>query len=87
MASSLSRTVGPLLGGIIFGWGLDSGVVGTVWWGYLLVISVGGLAWSWTLKEGEHPAARKKPENIEMAVSPTPSTMEKYEDNPDTERR
>ncbi|PMD28901.1 MFS general substrate transporter [Hyaloscypha variabilis F] len=55
MISSLARAVGPLIGGVIFGFGHDIGVVGTVWWGYLMVISVLGLAWSWMLKEGERP--------------------------------
>lgn len=74
MLSSLARTVGPALGGVIFGWGLDSGVVGTVWWGYLFVISIGGLAWSWTLKEGEHPVGRK--ELIEMVPKPGRASLE-----------
>lgn len=69
MLSSLSRTVGPALGGVIFGWGLDSGVVGTVWWGYLFIISVSGLAWSWTLKEGERPAERRGNDAIELVAS------------------
>lgn len=77
MLSSLSRTVGPALGGVIFGWGLDSGVVGTVWWGYLFVISVSGLAWSWTLKEGERPTERRGTEAIELVVSPACDDNEK----------
>ena len=55
MLSSLSRALGPALGGLIFGWGIDKGVVGVVWWSYLLLVSVAGLAWSWTLREGERP--------------------------------
>jgi hypothetical protein len=67
MVSSLSRAVGPALGGVIFGLGVDMGVVGTVWWGYLTVISILGLAWSWTLTEGERPT--EKGRSIELAVS------------------
>lgn len=78
MVSSLSRAVGPLLGGVIFGFGHDIGVVGTVWWGYLTVISVLGIAWSWTLKEGERPT--EKGRSIELAVS-NKETEEKGDDN------
>jgi hypothetical protein len=65
MVSSLARAVGPLIGGVIFGFGHDIGVVGTVWWGYLMVISVLGLGWSWMLKEGERPR-EKGPGAIEL---------------------
>lgn len=61
MLSSLSRAVGPAIGGVIFGWGMDHGIVGTVWWTYLSIISIMGLVWSWTLTEGEHPAAKPAP--------------------------
>lgn len=76
MFSSLCRAVGPALGGVIFGWGVERGVVGVVWWGYLLLVALAALAWSWALEEGEHPAARaaaarreaerRKAEEIEM---------------------
>lgn len=86
MLSSLSRTVGPMLGGVIFGWGLDSGVVGTVWWSYLLLISAGGLAWSWTLKEGERPTERSN-EVIELAAKPlTVDEKDDEKDSKDLER-
>lgn len=78
MVSSFSRAVGPLLGGVIFGFGHDIGVVGTVWWGYLTVISVLGLAWSWTMKEGERPT--EKGRSIELAAS-NRETEEKGDDN------
>ncbi|KAH9224196.1 major facilitator superfamily domain-containing protein [Leptodontidium sp. 2 PMI_412] len=68
MLSSLSRALGPALGGVIFGWGMDKGVVGIVWWSYLLIVSLGGLAWSWMLKEGERPTEKgTKEECIELA--------------------
>jgi MFS family permease len=53
MLSSLSRAVGPALGGVIYAWGVEREIVGVVWWGYLTVIAVLGLGWSWSLKEGE----------------------------------
>lgn len=68
MLSSLSRALGPALGGVIFGWGMDKGVVGIVWWSYLLIVSLCGLAWSWMLKEGERPTEKgTKEECIELA--------------------
>lgn len=75
MLSSLSRALGPALGGVIFGWGMDKGVVGIVWWSYLLIVSAAGLAWSWMLKEGERPTTKPpkeegtKEESIELASS------------------
>ncbi|KAK2623993.1 hypothetical protein QTJ16_006627 [Diplocarpon rosae] len=74
MLSSLSRAVGPALGGVIFGWGVDKDVVGLVWWSYLFTVSAAGLAWSWMLKEGERPNMMPmKEESIEMADSEEPS--------------
>ncbi|KAK0118464.1 hypothetical protein ONS95_012749 [Cadophora gregata] len=72
MLSSLSRALGPAIGGVIFGWGMDRGVVGIVWWSYLLVVSVCGLAWSWMLKEGERPTEKgKEAECIELTLNDT----------------
>jgi MFS family permease len=80
MVSSLARAVGPLIGGVIFGFGHDIGVVGTVWWGYLMVISVLGLGWSWMLKEGERPR-EKGPGAIELGpASKKEADGEKGED-------
>lgn len=53
MLSSLSRAVGPALGGVVYAWGVEREIVGVVWWSYLTVIAVLGLCWSWSLKEGE----------------------------------
>jgi hypothetical protein len=60
MWSSLSRAVGPAVGGLVFAWGVDMGVVGFVWWSYLTIVAVGGLAWSWKLKEGEGFSLRRR---------------------------
>ena len=69
MLSSLCRAVGPAVGGVVFGWGMSHGVVGAVWWGYLTFVALAGIAWSWTLKEGERPTFKRLAENIEMAPS------------------
>jgi predicted MFS family arabinose efflux permease len=53
MLSSLSRAVGPALGGVVYALGVEMETIGVVWWGYLTVIAVIGLGWSWSLKEGE----------------------------------
>jgi len=49
--SSLARTVGPLLGGALYGLGLERGVVGAVWWG-LGGVGVVGLLASLLVREG-----------------------------------
>ena len=49
--SSLARTVGPVLGGYLYGRGLERGVVGAVWWG-LSIVAVVGFLMSWLVKEG-----------------------------------
>jgi hypothetical protein len=53
MLSSLSRAAGPALGGLVYAWGVEREIIGIVWWTYLTVIAGAGLAWSWSLKEGE----------------------------------
>jgi MFS family permease len=78
MLSSLSRAVGPALGGVIFGLGMDRNCVGAVWWGYLTTISITGLAWSWMLTEGEHPTLRRK--CVEAAEPEVP--LQEFTDNP-----
>ena len=42
--SSGTRTVGPVLGGWLFGLGLRKGVVGGVWWGLAAVATCAWLA-------------------------------------------
>ncbi|KAI9861613.1 MAG: hypothetical protein M1813_005223 [Trichoglossum hirsutum] len=76
MLASLSRAVGPAVGGWVFGWGMDRGVVGVVWWTYLALIAGLAAAWSWQLKEGggvfgsgeeKGRGGVPKPESREMA--------------------
>jgi MFS family permease len=47
--SSLARAVGPAVGGWVYAWGMDNGVVGAVWWFYLTVVAGSALAWSYTM--------------------------------------
>lgn len=49
--SSGSRTVGPVVGSLLYGWGLEKGVVGVAWWALALEAVVGAGA-SWLLREG-----------------------------------
>lgn len=42
--SSGMRTIGPVLGGWAFGWGLNIGVVGVAFWGLAVVAVVGAVA-------------------------------------------
>ncbi|KAI1637793.1 major facilitator superfamily domain-containing protein [Biscogniauxia mediterranea] len=48
--ASLARAVGPAVGGYVFALGVDAGVVGLVWWFYLVVIALCALAWSYIME-------------------------------------
>lgn len=50
--SSFVRTVGPVVGGWLFGLGLRGGVVGGVWWGLAGMAAVGAVASGW-VREGD----------------------------------
>lgn len=50
--TSAARTVGPMLGGYLYGLGLARGVVGGVWWGLSGFAAVGWMA-SWLVREGD----------------------------------
>ncbi len=51
-ASSAARTVGPALGGYLYGLGLKHGVVGAVFWGLACVAVMSIIASGW-VKEGD----------------------------------
>ena len=55
MFSSLARAVGPVFGGVVFGWGMEKGVVGLVWRLYLTIIALIALAWSYTMSAPDGP--------------------------------
>lgn len=50
--NSFARTLGPMLGGFLYGLGLANGIVGAVWWGLSCVAACGILA-SWWVREGD----------------------------------
>jgi MFS family permease len=50
MLSSLARAIGPAVGGWVFAWGMGHGIVGAVWWFYLVVVAGGALAWSYQMR-------------------------------------
>ncbi|KAL8392170.1 hypothetical protein RB595_002381 [Gaeumannomyces hyphopodioides] len=50
-ASSAARTIGPYVGGVLYGVGLERGVVGAVWWG-LSCVAVCTLVASFWVREG-----------------------------------
>ncbi|KAI1858836.1 uncharacterized protein JN550_012398 [Neoarthrinium moseri] len=49
MLASLARAVGPALGGWVFAMGVHEGVVGMVWWFYLVTTALVALAWSFLM--------------------------------------
>ncbi|KAI1111463.1 major facilitator superfamily domain-containing protein [Nemania sp. NC0429] len=51
MLASLARAVGPAVGGYVFALGVDEGVVGLVWWIYLVGVALCALAWSYLTEE------------------------------------
>lgn len=50
--TSAARTVGPMLGGYLYGVGLAKGMVGGVWWGLSAFSTIGWMA-SWLVREGD----------------------------------
>jgi hypothetical protein len=50
--SSAARTIGPVLGGVVYGLGLSNGVVGAVWWA-LSAVAVCGVLASFLIREGD----------------------------------
>ncbi|KAI0969637.1 major facilitator superfamily domain-containing protein [Xylaria arbuscula] len=52
MLASLARAVGPAVGGYVFALGVEEGVVGLVWWLYLVGVGLCALAWSYFTGDG-----------------------------------
>ncbi|KAI1644687.1 MFS general substrate transporter [Daldinia loculata] len=53
MLASLARAIGPAVGGYVFAMGVEEGVVGIVWWLYLVAIALSALAWSYIIEKDE----------------------------------
>ncbi|KAI2777772.1 MFS general substrate transporter [Daldinia loculata] len=53
MLASLARAVGPAVGGYVFAMGVEEGVIGLVWWLYLVAIALSALAWSYIIEKDE----------------------------------
>ncbi|KAI1189770.1 major facilitator superfamily domain-containing protein [Nemania serpens] len=51
MLASLARAVGPAVGGYVFALGVDEGVIGMVWWIYLVGVAFCALAWSYLTED------------------------------------
>ncbi|KAI0553234.1 major facilitator superfamily domain-containing protein [Xylaria curta] len=52
MLASLARAIGPAVGGYVFALGVEEGVVGLVWWLYLVGVALCALAWSYLTEGG-----------------------------------
>ncbi|KAI0430519.1 major facilitator superfamily domain-containing protein [Xylaria sp. FL1042] len=52
MLASLARAVGPAVGGYVFALGVEEGVIGLVWWLYLVGVALCALAWSYFTADG-----------------------------------
>ncbi|CAJ2504635.1 Uu.00g120290.m01.CDS01 [Anthostomella pinea] len=49
--ASLARAAGPAVGGYVFAVGAKEGVIGLVWWLYLVGVALSALAWSYLMEE------------------------------------
>ncbi|KAI9879498.1 MAG: hypothetical protein M1830_008374 [Pleopsidium flavum] len=63
--SSASRTVGPVLGGWLYGLGLSHGVVGGVWWGLGAVAVCGWVASGWVYEGSGHEIFLEGEDDVE----------------------
>ncbi len=52
MLASLARAVGPAVGGYVFALGVEEGMIGLVWWLYLVGVALSALAWSYLTEDG-----------------------------------
>lgn len=62
MLASLARAVGPAVGGWVYAWGVRRGMVGAVWWFYLVVAALVALAWCFGVQKERRPDERRAPE-------------------------
>jgi MFS family permease len=62
-SSALASAIGPVIGGVLLAQGLEVGVVGIIWWCWLLLVALIALAWSFALgkKEDEENGMEEVP--------------------------
>ncbi|KAK5625935.1 hypothetical protein RRF57_001651 [Xylaria bambusicola] len=53
MLASLARAVGPAVGGYVFALGVEEGVIGLVWWLFLVGVSLCALVWSYVTENSK----------------------------------
>ncbi|GAP93302.2 putative mfs transporter protein [Rosellinia necatrix] len=51
MLAGLARAVGPAVGGYVFALGVEEGVIGLVWWLYLVGVALCALAWPYLTED------------------------------------
>jgi MFS family permease len=51
MLASLARAIGPAVGGAVYAAGVTEGVVGAVWWFYLVAVTIIAAAWCWGVQD------------------------------------
>lgn len=47
--SALSSALGPVIGGVLLAKGIEIGVIGLVWWGWLLLVALITLGWNFVM--------------------------------------
>ncbi|KAH7149429.1 major facilitator superfamily domain-containing protein [Dactylonectria estremocensis] len=69
--NSAARTVGPMIGGVIYGYGLNKGVIGLVWW-IMSCIGIIGVFAALLVREGDgHEIWLEGDEEEPSAVAPS----------------
>lgn len=51
MLASLARAIGPAVGGAVYAAGVTEGVVGAVWWFYLVAVVLVAAGWCWGVQD------------------------------------
>lgn len=73
--SSAFRTVGPIISGWWYGWGLDMGVVGISWWLTAAVAAGGCVTATWVYEGSGHEIFLPGEEHDDDDEEPMPMTM------------
>ena len=63
MLASLARAVGPAVGGAVYAAGVKEGVVGAVWWFYLVVVALMAAGWCFGVQGRAEEGGREKEEH------------------------